>query len=254
MKKIYIIGAIAALFTACKPNVNVTTKPSPGSATFTSYLAVGSSFTAGFGDNALTVSGQVSSFPAMLYKQFRLVGANDTFVQPRLVSDIGFLGPKLIVGTRAYCNGDTSMAPVDYPNWLPNADDNTFTSTTNNGQINNIGVPGIRVVDFMVNGYFSANPYAKRFFHEQSPMSRPLDELSYRVRSQHPTFFTLWLGVEDVLDYALAGGQGNGTGAATPVAGNLYAQSDISNYNAFFNAYDSILNTTHQHQLEWCTG
>jgi hypothetical protein len=46
------------------------------------------------------------------------------------------------------------------------------------------------------------------------------------------------------MGFALAGGQGNGTGNALPVAGNLYNTSDISNFNAFYADYDSILQTS----------
>lgn len=245
MRKILFLGAMASLFAACKPNVAITTKPSPGLATFKNYLAIGNSFTAGFGDNQLTVSGQINSYPQRLFEQFSLVGADGPFVQPRLHSDIGFLGPKLIMGYVAHCNSEVTLGPVDYPNWAADAEDNQYVSTVNNGQINNIGVPGIRVVDFMVPGYTALNPYAARFFtNATSPAWRPLDELGHRVRNQHPTFFTLWLGIDDVMDFALAGGQGNGTGNALPVAGNLYNTSDISNTNAFFAAYDSILQTT----------
>ena len=41
MRKIGIIGAIVFLFAACRPSVNITTPPTPGSANFSNYLAIG---------------------------------------------------------------------------------------------------------------------------------------------------------------------------------------------------------------------
>src|SRR3954470_5522268 len=98
MKKIYSIGAIALLlFSACKPNVNVTTPPSPGEVTFTNYMAVGNSLTAGYADGTLTHSGQLNSYPQRLFEQFQRVGANGPFVQPELPGDYGYPRPKLVL-------------------------------------------------------------------------------------------------------------------------------------------------------------
>ncbi|MES2701120.1 MAG: hypothetical protein V4649_00685 [Bacteroidota bacterium] len=244
MRKIYIVGALAVLFSACKPNVAITTKPSPGTANFANYLAIGSSYTAGFSDNALTVSGQYNSYPIRLFEQFSLVGSDGPFIQPYVYSDNGYANPKLVLSHKTYCNGDYRLAPIDVPNWNADSRDSPFVSTANNGQINNIGIPRIRAVDYMVAGFPLINRWASRFYNNAAnPATRPLDELSFRVRTQHPTFVTMWLGIDDVLGFALAGGQGDGTGAALPVAGNIYNSHDISNFNAFFNAYDSALNT-----------
>ncbi len=244
MKNIYIIGAMACLLSACKPSVNITTPPSAGDVDFTNYMAIGNSLTAGYADNSLTVSGQLNSYPQRLFEQFSLVGAKGPFIQPLLVSDIGYPGPKKVMGyTYGYCTHDTSMGPVDYPTWVSEPRDaETYLSGVNNNQINNVAVPGIRVVDYPVAGYASAfNPYAKRFYKD--PSKRPLDELQYRVSNLSPTFFTMWMGANDVLGYATAGGQGDGTGNASPsIPGfNLYNNNDISPIKAFTDNYDSIL-------------
>src|SRR5581483_4783918 len=117
----------------------------------------------------------------------------------------------------------------------------------NNGQINNIGVPGIRMVDYPVVSYaryaalpyILGFPYADRFYN--NPDATPMDELAYRVHNLHPTFFTFWLGANDVLGYALAGGQGNGTGYAPPLILNFYNPQDISPTDKFEAAYDSAV-------------
>jgi lysophospholipase L1-like esterase len=251
MRRLYIIGSIACLFAACKPSTNITTPTSAGEATFTNYLAIGNGFTAGYGDSSLTVSGQLHSYPQRLFEQFSTVPESDyrraqgPFVHPLLFTDNGYPNAKKILGySYNNCTADTMLWPVDYPGFaMDTRDDQRFTSTVNAGQINNIGVPGIRVVDYMVGGYhINHNRYAWRFFNEPTNAAyTPLDELSYRVRTQHPTFFSFWLGTNDVLDYALAGGQGNGTGHALPVSLNYFSTNDISNYNIFFKTYDTVL-------------
>ena len=250
MRKIYIIGAVACLFTACKPSVNITNPPTNGKAQFTNYLAIGDNYTAGFADNSLTVTGQLNSFPERLFEQFLLVGAKGNFVQPLLSTDYGFPGPKKILAiTHTACSPfDTSLGPIDFPNFTVSpADYLPYVSTINNGQINNMGAQGLRVVDFVFHGYAPlisglGLPYAARFFHNPATAS-PKDELSYRVHNLHPTFFTLWLGLNDVLGYAAKyGGQGDGTGHALPTTLGLFNDNDISNVDTFRLYYDSLLN------------
>lgn len=242
MKKIYIYGSLALMFAACKPNVNVTTPATAGDVVFTNYMAIGCSYSAGYADKSLTVSGQLNSFPMRLFEQFETIktnGAKGPFIQPLVKGDNGYPEPKLVLGTVTYCDGTVSMAPVHTTLPLDSNGSWQYISPVNNGQINNISVPKIRVADYPVMGYAGLNSYAQRFYYD--PTKRPLDELYSRVYNLHPTFFTLWLGVTDVLGYAASGGQGNGTGLALPVTLNIYNSSDITPTTVFADIYDSIV-------------
>jgi hypothetical protein len=241
MKKLYTIGALALMFSACKPSANVTTPPTSGNVNFANYMDVGSSFSAGYADSSLTVSGQLNSYSQRLFEQFSTIkntGAIGQFIQPLVTGDNGYPTSKLILGTLYNCDGTTSLGakhstlPLDSNgSWL-------FSSNINNGQINNISVPFIRVADYTVSGYANDNKLAARFYY--APAKRPMDELYSRVFNLHPTFFTVWLGANDVLGYALSGGQGNGTGTATPVGGK-YNTTDITPFMVFADNYDSIV-------------
>ncbi len=243
------------IFTACRPNIQVNQNPSAGpTADFSNYLAIGNSLTAGYTDGSLTVSGQLHSYPAMLFGQFALIppphGAVGPFIQPLLKGDWGYPGPKYILGmTYNPCNpADSSLAPIPNTGASDSVNgDYHFVSGINNNQINNVGVPGIRAVDYKVAGYAlyaltSRAPYAARFYN--NVYGSPNDELVHVVGNLHPTFFTMWLGANDVLGYALAGGQGDGTGNATPaLLPYFYGGSDISPLVAFDSCYDLALNT-----------
>jgi hypothetical protein len=252
MRKLYTIAVATCLIAACTPSAKVSVQPTAGSANFNNYLAIGSSYTAGAADNSLYVSAQLNSYPQRLYEQFQLVpgsnGDRGLFIQPLLVGDDGYPGPKEILAmTYPTCDSsDSSLAPVSYPNFIVNPSDAPFVNPTINGVVNNIGVPGIRVVDFPVQGYTSTNtnPYAARFFQNTSTASTPFDELLFMVNNLHPNFFTLWLGMEDVLGYATNGGQGNGYGTALPLIVNYYNPKDISPTTAFEKNYDSILHAS----------
>ncbi len=253
MRKAYIIGALALLFAGCRPSVSITTPPSAGpTLNFQNYLAIGDNYTGGYTDGSLTAYGQLNSYPERLFEQFNAIpgskGAKGPFIQPLITSDNGFPKAKKILGMiYAACNHkDSTLGPIDFPNFVPNTDDaKLFRSGINNDQVNNIGVLGIRVVDYPVLSWaLAANaqgyPYANRFYFD--PAATPLDELTHRVNNLYPTFFTMWLGMNDVLLYGMYGGQGDGTGHALPIGLNIYNPRDISPYGAFDTAYDQALN------------
>lgn len=224
MKKLYIVGLLALGIASCKPKINPE-KPSAGNIDLTSYIAVGGTYTAGFADGSLYKSGQQNSYPAIISRQLNTIMKSE-FVQPYLPGEYGYPSPKYILGMiKGPC--DTSIALRVIP--MPGALDSP-TSSQNiawQGPFHNVAVPGMRCVDYVVPGYAMFNPYAKRFF--LSPTTdKPIHEI---IKKQH-TFFTLWIGPEDVLGYVMAGGEGS----PKPT-------DKISSTTAFAAAYDSVAST-----------
>jgi len=110
------------------------------------------------------------------------------------------------------CLGNTSLAPVPSN---PKATQielwkEISTSVAANGPYNNLGIPGIKVTDLFGPGLAYRNPYFGRIAYS------PADTLLNYAAKVHPTFFSLWIGNNDVLGYAASGGVG---GAITPMAG-----------------------------------
>ena len=206
-----------------------------GSADFSNYVAVGASFTAGFSDGALFKAGQQNSFPNMLATEFAKIGGG-TFSQPLMNDNIGglVLGSSIIQNPRLYFDG--SM-PVTLP-----ATPTTDVSNVVSGPFKNMGVPGIKSYHLLVNGYGSlealalgkANPYFVRM------ASKPTASVFEDVMAQNPTFFTLSeIGGNDVLGYALAGGDGvDQTGNYDP---STYGPNDITDPVVFKQVYSSIV-------------
>jgi lysophospholipase L1-like esterase len=233
MKKTYI-AAIAALSTlaACKPNIE-SQLPTKGTADFTTYVSVGNSLTAGYSDGTLYRNGQLNSYPSMLAGQFKMVGGGD-FKQPLLPGNAGWPTLKRVLGYSTGCDGVTSLGPVFYSGTLDTA--GSITNISAQGPFNNVGVPGIRCIDYTTAGYaygalvLGGVGYAYRFY--SSPTTeKPLDEAT----KLNPTFFTMWLGANDVLGYATNGGEGNGTGGTLP--------TDISPVTAFQSVYETVVST-----------
>jgi hypothetical protein len=202
MKKrtlIYIVPLL--LLVACKPSIDEFS-PSKGNADFTSYIAVGDSWTSGMADASLYKSGQENSFPNILAGQFSLVGGG-TFKQPLMVDDIGFgLGtgsakPKMVMGYKVDCKDVASLAPI-YAD--ATVDPANFASVAAQGPYNNISTPGMKSFYVTVPGMAALNPYYGRF--ASGANNKVLDEIPL----VNATFFSLWLGSYDVLSNAISGG------------------------------------------------
>ena len=195
--------ALLAFIVSCKPEVNEFT-PSNGSADFKTYVALGNSLTAGYADGALYKSGQNYSWANILGQQLTTVGGQP-FVQPVVTSEFGVLPGKRKLGLSTDCLGVQSLGPV-----LDNGELDPYTNHVGYA-VNNLGVPGAKVFHLGINGYGNpdyvplgmANPYFARFSAE------PNISVIEQAISMSPTFFSFWIGNNDVLGYATSGGVGD---------------------------------------------
>ncbi|MDP2722262.1 MAG: hypothetical protein Q8O72_05865 [Bacteroidales bacterium] len=197
--------ALLAFVVSCKPEVNEFT-PSKGGADFTTYVAVGNSLTAGYADGALYKSGQSYSWANILGQQFATVGGG-AFVQPVVTSEFGVLPGKRKLGLSTDCLGVQSLGPV-----LDNGELDPYTNHVDYA-VNNLGVPGAKALHLLAPGYGNpanlaaglANPYFVRFASTTDPNITVVGQ----AMSMSPTFFSLWIGNNDVLGYATSGGAGD---------------------------------------------
>lgn len=201
-----------------------------GSADFSNYVALGDSFAAGYSDNALFKAGQENSYPNILSQQFALAGGG-TFTSPFMADDLGgfSMGGVQIpqFPTRLYFNAATS-SPMNVAGIS-----GTVITDHVAGPINNLGVPGAKSFHLLAPGYGAANPYFGRF-----ASAADASVLGDAV-AQSPTFFSLWIGGNDVLGYATSGGSGvNQTGNLNPAT---YGSSDITDPNVFAATYSQLV-------------
>jgi hypothetical protein len=249
MKKLLALLAIFGLFVASCSDDD--TLPGPGepeppieytsgSANLANYVALGNSLTAGFSDAALFIEGQDASSPNMLAGSFSEAGGGD-FSIPYMADNLGglTLGGQPIpgLGNRLYLDFSTgSPRPVPV-----SGQGTTEVSNALTGSYNNMGVPGAKSYHLLAPGYGNvagvalglANPYFARF--ASGPSATVLGD----ALAQAPTFFTLWIGSNDVLGYATSGGSGvDQTGNLDP---STYGSNDITDPNVFASVYNSIL-------------
>ncbi len=220
-RNLFYIILLPLIIASCKPEINDFT-PSNGSADFTSFVAVGNSLTAGYASGALYTSGQEAGFANIMAKQMAFAGGNGVFKIPLMPTEDGvgisetenglYLTTKLVLGYSTDCLEQRSLGPIPAN---PNPDQQTMwdylkTSVADQGPFNNIAVPGIKVAHLLAPGLGSFNPFYGRF--ATNPAT---DVLINEAAKVNPTFFSFWVGNNDVLDYATSGG----LKPITPVAG-----------------------------------
>lgn len=248
-KYLYIAPLLAFLAAGCEPSIKDEINSGTyyaGEADFSSYVAIGNSLTAGYMDGTLYRSGQKNSFPNILAQQFKVVGGGE-FTQPPLEDDSNDVGGMLINGS-PLPGFDTKLV-MNMSTSSPENKKGTVTlDVTKRAQkaYHNAGVPGAKTFHLIAPGYGSmsnlalgkANPYFVR--------TATSDETTVMadVMTLKPTFFTNWIGANDVLAYATSGGEGldqNEQAGGTDLT--QYGSNDITHVGVFKMAYEGIVNT-----------
>ena len=242
--KFIYLAVLAAGFISCEPefeNELTDASYSSGDADFSSYVAVGNSLTAGYMDGTVSRVGQSYSFPNILSGQFAVVGGG-VFTQPSFEDDVDNLGGLTlggfpIAGTRLVIDASAG-GPENI------AGSSTIEVSNLQAQAyHNMGVPGAKSFHLLAAGYGNvagvalgqSNPYFVR--HATSASATVLGD----AMSMNPTFFTNWIGNNDVLAFATSGGTGvDRLGNLDP---STYGPNDITDPQVFASVYSTIVNT-----------
>jgi len=202
MKKylsLFTLLLVFSILSGCEDRSELTAPTVPpfstGTASFTSFVSIGNSLTAGLQSNALYESSQKYSFGAIIAKQ---VGAN--YQQP-LISDPG-------IGGRINLTGFTNTTPPTpiFNYSAPNA--GTPLNLNYAAPYNNLGVPGsilydiMDTTDYTIKSGLRANPFFQIVLRSGA-FGKSIFE---QAKNLNPTFMTVWIGNNDVLGYATSGG------------------------------------------------
>jgi len=223
MKGVLVILLIA--LTTCKPVIRNHDLHS-GRLDVSRYMSFGNSFTAAFLDGALSSEGQLSAYPNLLARQLQKVGGGE-FLIPMMQSDSGcnwvpqlptslesftHTLSKLTLSHEQGCDGRWRF----HPRFTYSNGENLFDNQKSNSPsyvggpyYNNLAVPVMKTTDLYTSGYGNFNiltldrfnPYFWRFSSNQSQASVSSDAVR-----MPPTFATLWFGLNDLLPFALSGG------------------------------------------------
>ena len=208
--KLYILSGLLFV-AACKPEIH-SPSLSKGTANFSRFIAVGNSLTAGYSNGGLYLQGQLNSYPSIMAKQMAQVGGG-AFNQPLFTTaqanGSGYLNLKTITatGTPVLDTITTDLAirgEYNAPGFGP-----VILYTKYTGDIENYGVPGIKLYNITTPQYGNYNGYFERLLPgDGSTTVLNTDYLDF-VTAKPFTFFSDWLGNNDALLYATSGGAGD---------------------------------------------
>lgn len=240
----YSFALLAVGFVSCEPEFDnpVTDEGfySSGTVNLSKYVAVGNSLTAGYADGALYITGQNYSYPNIMAQQFDHVGGGE-FTQPMMNDNLGGL---LLNGSQITENRLVLKSKSDGSTPSPKRLEGTPTTEITNklsGSFNNMGVPGAKSFHLVAPGYGNvagvpmgaANPYFARFASSESAT------VIGDAAAQNATFFSLWIGNNDILGFATSGGSGvDQTGNLDP---STYGSNDITDPNVFASVYSQMV-------------
>jgi len=205
---LYIIAGLL-LITACKPEIK-TPKPTHGSVDFSRYISIGNSLTAGYSNGGLYLQGQQNSYPSIIAQQMQSVGGG-VFNQP-LFSSAQANGSGYVQITGFNADGTPIITPVTTNlavrgQYTVPGFGNVILYTKFSGDIENYGVPGLKLEQITYAPLGNLN----RFYERLLPNDAPTNNTPYLafVTAKPFTFFSNWLGNNDALLYAVSGGAGD---------------------------------------------
>jgi len=213
--------------------------PSSGSADFSNYISIGSSFSQGFQDGGLhnEFNQQSNSYPAIIAEQ---MGVN--FLQPLVQGEgsgymhLAYINEKIEIIKVFDCekNDNHPLAKTYDPSFL--------TWANKSLPYNNMAIAGLNVRNVIAFNPTDAitnfilfdsgtpnnelawncvagepiNPYGR--FLSFGTIGSPIDYIKH-IKDRKATFFTNWLGIQDAMGWANAGGdEVSGSSPLTPIA------------------------------------
>ena len=192
-------------------------------ADFSRYISVGNSITAGYSNGGLYLDGQLVAYPNLIATQMKTVGGGNFYQSLFSADQANGSGYLRFVGFNA--DGTPNIVPVTdklairgsvtIPGFGP-----VTLYTKYSGDLNNYGVPGLKLQQITSPLIGNLNPYFERLLPGNSP-TNTTNYLDF-VTAKPFTFFSNWLGNNDALGYATSGGDGDVLTDSTQFAA-LYA-------------------------------
>jgi lysophospholipase L1-like esterase len=207
LTRVAAIGAAIAL-AACSDNPKLLGPATPkGGDIFKSYVAIGNSITAGYQSSGINDSTQRQSYARLL------AGQMGTQYHYAALSMPGCPPPVANTQTGARVGaGSTSTTCA------------LRTSSSVTDVLNNVAVPGARVLDPTSSSTVASNALTTFILGGKTQVQRALDA--------NPTFTTIWIGNNDVLE-------AGASGVLVPVAG--VSPGIISTQAQFQTSYDAMI-------------
>jgi lysophospholipase L1-like esterase len=210
--RVAALGTVLAAV-ACESNGDVLGPTTPaGGEIFRSYVSIGNSITAGFQSNGINDSTQAQAYPVLLARSMGTRFAIPALAKPGCPAPIantqtGFLVGQTATTTPPPCSARTPASVTDI--------------------LNNVAVPGARVSD-PTTPTDASNALTTFVLGGKTQVQKALDA--------QPTFATVWIGNNDVLQAGLSG-----ILVPTPALGQAGIRSTQAQFQSAYDALTSQL-------------
>lgn len=204
-----------------------------GSVNLDRTVFAGDDFIAGLMDGALYSKGQQNSVASILADQFNKVQEFD-FAQPEIGSENGL---NLYASTEGELIGkwiyEFSGINETSPRRKLTSGEQVSGFSGDKNALNNLSVPALRMGQTN-NPELTQNPFFNRI------SSQPANTYLTEINRRNPTFVILWLGMNDILDYAVYGATGNDNYNDDEIINNRNLTS-VEKFSSNFNAIADAL-------------
>jgi len=198
INSITILAFTVLAVLSCKPKYNEPTY-SKGEINPARFVMIGGGHVGGYMNDGLYSEGQENSLANLIAQQLSKVGGGDFFqplINPSSIGISSNLLSPMKLDYKIDCKGVNSLTPIRI---AAQGDLSIFNQNiySPNALFGNFGIPGLKLAEV-----FSSN--ANPFFARMASSSNA-SVLNDAFASQ-PTFFSLFLGLEEVLSFAKSGG------------------------------------------------
>jgi lysophospholipase L1-like esterase len=205
--RVAVAGSVLAVV-ACESSRDLFgPNPPLGGEIFRSYVAIGNSITAGFQSGGINDSTQQQAYPRLLAIQMGTPYQYASLVAPGCPPPVNNFQTQSRVGT-----GSTATTCF------------VRSAASVTDVLNNVGVPDARVLDPVSPSTVASNALTTIILGGKTQVQRALDA--------RPTFATIWIGANDVLQAAY-------TGILTPTPG--VSNGIVSTQTQFQTSYDLMI-------------
>jgi len=199
LKAISSLGIVIIIASACVPKYEGAPESSRGDTNPERFVMIGGTFSSGYTDDALFRFGQENSIGAFIHQSINSV-TSSSFNQP-LTSEasVGLSSnglSRLILGYKTDCLNETSLSPVRESTI---GDATILTNIYDGLPFHNMSIPNLRLGELFDTDYSNQNPFFSRMASSQS------SSVIADVNLIDPTFFSMFLGLDDFMFYIKSG-------------------------------------------------
>lgn len=211
---VLLVGVFVMFTPACKTDFD-DINYYDGDADFKRIVSVGGSHMAGYSDKALYLEAQSNSIPAIIASRLAFVNGgvfNQPLVNPGVGIGISGNAKYVLMEVANPCITGTILLPEPI---AATGDISNYAWIGNQVAYNNLAVPNTRIDDLTKQLFGYPDSSVGNLLYARFASEPGTSTISGDALLLNPTFVMVWLGMEDIYNYARKGGEEGGDSITT---------------------------------------